>query len=389
MEVMMRSLPRVPRTPPAFLLLTAAAAVLLLLTACKDLVGPISEVEEQLLFLSTRDGATDGLGRPTKEIYSIAADGTGAEKLTGQPAWMYAHMGLSPDGRKLVFSRDGNVWVMNVDGTGLMRLTNQDGGHGDGSNAWPRWSRDGSRIAFASNRGGRSLGLHSGLYEVYVMNANGSDPRDVSHAVRDELSFNVGVAGWTPDGRVVFQTHDGLVDRRLYTVNADGTGAQRFLGTHGGHSPHWSPDGSRLVFIREQGGVRQLYIANADGTGAAPLSQLAGNHWLPGLNGGTMEQVDHSPWSPDGSRVAFMLDRLNEWGIYVVNADGSGMRRLTQDWVLFNGWSYRGDRIAFSALVSRPEGTASDVFVIKADGTGRRNVTDSPADDSNALWLPQ
>jgi len=108
-------------------------------------VQPKAALEEKIAFESHRDG--------NGEIYVMNTDGSGLQNLTNDPsfdiwpAW-------SPDGTRIAFSsdRDGldNIYVMNADGSGLRKLTNSHG-----NTYGPVWSPDGSHIAFASNRNGR------------------------------------------------------------------------------------------------------------------------------------------------------------------------------------------------------------------------------------------
>ena len=108
----------------------------------------------------------------------------------------------------------------------------------------------------------------------------------------------------------------------LWVVNADGSnrsagGTQRHLGS----DPAWSPDGRRIAFRRFDGqlgsgfpGNSDLYVVNADGSGLRRLTRHAAN-------------VPRSfAWSPDGRTIAFLHNRE----VYIVKADGSGERRLTQ-----------------------------------------------------------
>jgi TolB protein len=360
------------------------------LPACDgDVLDTGDEPGEQILFLSTRVGAMDQLGRPMRDIYRMDANGEGVENLTRQPAWAYRHLSLSPDGNRIAFSYsiECDIRVMDTDGSDPTRLTNQDGVSDDGCNVWPRWSPDGTRIAFATNRERRAHGGVGGLYDAYVMNADGSNPRNVSHSVVESTAMNVAVLGWSPAGQIVFEASaflDGDWHITVYVVNPDGTGLRPLFDNPGDHSPAWSPDGSQIVFISERDGRRRLYIMNADGSGVRPLTSHAGDDWLPGNRSGTTSGFAYDPWSPDGNRIAFDRDAPDESGTWVINADGSSLRRLTDHPTWFNGWSPAGTRIAFTS-----RRIPMDVYVINPDGSGLLNLTRSPHDDSDALWIPR
>ena len=81
-------------------------------------------------------------------------------------------------------------------------------------------------------------------------------------------------------------------------------------------SPTWSPDGSRIAFDSERDGNLEVYVMNADGTGQTRLTDNPAADGVPA-------------WSPDGSRIAFMSNRDGDYEIYVMNTDGSGQTRLT------------------------------------------------------------
>ncbi len=363
--------------------------------ACSDAVGPGDESIEQLLFLSTREGGSPAL-------YRMNADGTGVEKLMLEAFPSSSQrLSLSHDGTRIAFSAFAlsGIWVMDIDGSNLRQLTNRPGSSGEGGNHSPRWSRDGRQIAFLSNREGREIGFTRGVYDVYVMGADGSDPHNVSHALGYGLGFNVEVIGWSADGRVVFQSSGTGVDflkRHAYIVNWNGTGLEPLFVRPTDNSPFWSPDGSKVVFISDRDGRRRLYIRNADGSGERPLTATGpwDDHlpaWLPAFRSG---DIDYDPWSPDGSRIAF-----TRWGdeysdkevLYVINADGSGLTRLSDNASEFNGWSPSGQRIAFTKrawTIPSPSGIP-DVFVVNADGTGLVNVTNDAASDYHAMWVPR
>jgi len=107
----------------------------------------------RIAFNSNRDG--------NWEIYVMNGDGTGQTRLTNNPAEDFSPA-WSPDGLRIAFSskRDGNpeIYIMNADGTGQTRLTNSPA-----NDVHPTWSPDGTRIAFETDRDGNS--------EIYVMNA--------------------------------------------------------------------------------------------------------------------------------------------------------------------------------------------------------------------------
>ncbi len=92
----------------------------------------------------------------------------------------------------------------------------------------------------------------------------------------------------------------------------------------------------------------------------------------------------HARWSPDGEKIAFVTKRDGNFDLYVMNADGSGLRRLTRGaaWDGGPAWSPDGRKFAF---VSKRDGN-DEVSVINVDGTGLRNLTRSPAQDGHPKW---
>jgi hypothetical protein len=102
----------VHRLLPLFL----AGALPLGIAACGESTGPGPEPVEALLFLSSRAGGEDQFGRPLRDIYRLdSLDAPDATNLTGQPRRHYINLSLSPDGRRVLFGRDGAIFVWPLD----------------------------------------------------------------------------------------------------------------------------------------------------------------------------------------------------------------------------------------------------------------------------------
>jgi len=211
---------------------------------------------------------------------------------------------------KLVFqtNRDGNeeIYTMNSDGTGRVDLTRNPADDTD-----PRWSSDGSRIVFASNR--------TGNYQIYTMNADGSGVARVTHDGNDDRRPT-----WTADGHILFQNGD-FPNRAIFRINADGNGLQQLTPVSSDNATvAAAPRGGRIAFSSTRGdGTQRLYTANADGSAAKLV--------LPSPPGPETADVE-ADWSPSGNQLLF--ERFIFGGpvttdLYVVHADGSGLRRLT------------------------------------------------------------
>ena len=272
---------------------------------------------------------------------------------------------VSPASGRIAFvsDRDGpdpvgnmgnqEIYIMNPDGSGQQRLT-----HNGATETAPALSPDGRMIAFMSNR--------SGAPELYVMNVDGNGERQlkVPGAGGD---MGARQPRWSPDGKqIVFFSS---VRPDIYVINLDGTGLKN-LTDHPGADicPDWSPDGRRIAFTSNRDGAREIYVMNADGTNVARLtSGLKGNvgMWL------------RPRWSPDGRKIAFATDRDRTDGtseIYVMNADGSNLVRLTFNDVLDAEptWSPDGKMIAFHRTVL----DHVQVFVMQADGSNQTRITE-------------
>jgi Tol biopolymer transport system component len=146
-------------------------------------------------------------------------------------------------------------------------------------------------------------------------------------------------------------------------------------------NPSWSPDGTRLVFESSRHGNVEIYVINADGTGERRLTRS-----------GSDIANTHPSWSPDGATIVFDSNRGGAWNLYTVRPDGTGERRLTtaaggvtENYARHPEWSPNGRLIAFD---SDRDGNG-EFYVIRPDGTGLSRVTESPVNESHPLWTPR
>ena len=330
-----------------------------LLAACG---GPPPANPARIAFVSNRDGNYD--------IYAINDDGSGLARLSDGLASEH-HPACSPDGSRIAFesTRDGNVeiYLMNADGTGLARLTRDPAPDFE-----PTWSPDGSRIAYTSFRSG-----NGDLFgEIYLMNADGSGLTRLT----DNPTTDAWPA-WSPDGRRLAFVSDRDGELEVYVMNTDGSNLARLTNDPADNrspagSPAWSPDGRRIAFVSSRDGTGQIYVVNADGSAQTNLTN-------------NPETSNCCPaWSPDGTRIAF-LSRPYEYqpggssrgksALHIMDPDGGDQTLITDHdvWERKLVWSPDSRRIAFE---STRDGNL-EIYVINADGSSLTRLTSNPADD--------
>ena len=259
------------------------------------------------------------------------------------PAW-------SPDGNRIAFAcdRDWNDYSYSTEiysapatGTPEVRLTGRDiGGDVD---AWPTWSPDGRKIAFTAQIDASPTGDYDERWSVFLMRADGSFATDLTPGTYS------GISSWSPDGQTLACEMVTGDDWDIVLLSGLwGTNREIVAGTTANEgTPAWSPDGSKLAYSSDRAGDWNIYVMNADGTNVRQLTDDPDFDGCPS-------------WSPDGSRIAFESNRMEVPGIYVMDADGSNQRLVSKRGEE-SGWpAWRSTRSAAGSLGSVEKIIAGD-----------------------------
>ncbi len=250
-----------------------------------------------------------------------------------------AHPAAAAENGPIAFGSDDALWSLDE---GVERpLPNGEGGD------WPAWSRNGSRIAFASLR-------RDG---IWVMNADGTGLRRVTTSPTIDLQPT-----WSPDGRrLAFVRYVPGYKSEVFVVGVDGKGLRRLTSNRGeDNEPDWAPNGKRIAWAfaaSRAGHPSGIFTMNPDasakrirGQGIAPdwspdgrrfVFVLRGELWTEAVGGTDRRRLPVAPgadarpdWSPDGTQIAFLSSQGSPTGHYRlwrVDADGENRRLLTPD----------------------------------------------------------
>jgi Tol biopolymer transport system component len=304
-------------------LLPAVAVALIALPAATAQAWP--GLNGYLAYGSNRTGS-----QFSDDIYVSPLDAETPQQLTfrrgddGQPAW-------SPDGRRLAFKTaqagSNQLAVINADGTGETLLTRTF----RFSEGQPAWSPDATKLLY--RRTPENPLVQNG--DTWVLDVAGS-AKDPTQPVTQPVLLRTGderYPSYSPDGtQIAFRGDLDLVepsgDEEIYVMNADGTNVRQLTSNGDFDSaPSWSPDGQRILFERAPAGTftpgteaqeKDIYVMRADGTHVRRLTDSPG--------------LDEGPeFSPDATKIAFSSARDGQQEIYVMDADGANARRLTDN----------------------------------------------------------
>jgi serine/threonine-protein kinase len=285
---------------------------------------------------------------------------TGTARAAHSTATAVAVALAAPTGRIIFHTDLYGRWEINQiapDGGNFFRLTD-----GRGVYYLPSFSPDGTLIGLSSNLPGN--------IEIYIMNADASNLRRVTQQGAEDW----GVAISPDNTRIVWHSNRGGTFR-LYIADIDGRNVRQLTppdSTRGSldADASWAPDSKRIVFAASRT-PKGLYFMDVD-TGVLAHFAAAG------------EDAEDPAWSPDGTRIAFQSKRDGNQEIYVINVDGTGLRRLTNHPAVDGrpAWSPDSQWIAFE---SERDGKL-DIYIMRADGTDVRRVTTNEGKNGWASW---
>lgn len=271
-----------------------------------------------------------------------------------------------PDNR----DRRNHIFTLDL-ASGAVKALTSGANHHD---AAPRWSPDGTRIAFKSTRAG------TGKWQIYVMNADGSNITRLTESASNDHD-----PAWMPDGKSVVISSDRESREDIYRVWLADRRVERLTRHVVGRAimPNVSPDGRYLTYAaqtlqRLQFWEFQIHVLDLQTGAIRALDQSGGTCW--------------PAFSPDGQRIANVTLANEPSSIQVRNVDGRGSRELAADpkrWAYYPEWSRDGKWIALSVSPQHHEGEDWDLAVIAADGSrALQKLTTGPGNDRLPDWKP-
>ena len=267
----------------------------------------------------------------SKDIWVMNDDGTGRHQLTDNTTVKDRHPRWSPDGTKIAFTRYMNMkhphhsselFIINADGTHPQRLTDNIT-----DDLYPSWSPDGHHLAFSTNR--------NGIWEVFVI--------EVATRAETRLIEGAAAPDWSPDGtRIAYENFlrrgNGIAPKTLYVMDADGQHPRPIIPDHPvdgpptfSFFPRWSADGQRILYTEtkwfEEGDVEKIVVQRIGGARRVitDINDRIGNRWI-----GTFVC-----WMANDQAILFGIERLDKpnpnYDIYRYTFNTRSLRRLTQE----------------------------------------------------------
>lgn len=245
-----------------------------------------ADIRGEIIYTSDRKG--------NYEIYRESRNGTNQTQLTDTPNDDEQSPALSPDGLSIAFVINGQIFIMDSDGSSARQITQ------DGYNSEPSWSPKGNTLAFERYE-------KSQITDLYTINIDGTGLQNLTNTP----SISEKSPDWSSDGDLIVYSSDRNNIMQLFTIKPNGTGEAQLIanGSSQDTEPEWSPDGTKIAFIRNIGKAgNKIFIVQNDGTGAYELTPGSENESSPS-------------WSPDGSMMTFAREDGTAHNIVIFTVD--------------------------------------------------------------------
>lgn len=262
--------------------------------------------------------------------------------------------------KKIIFNsnRDGNenIYSINIDGTGLTRLTSSGG-----NDMYPEVSPDGEKIAYTADIGG--------VWQIMVMDWDGNNRQQITRN-----NFRSAYPSWSYDGNYIyFEAYiDG--DWELFRIKSDGTGQTRLTFNRSSHDwhPTGHPSGYKIIYESGTTGHENIYVMNHDGSGKTKICGDGPRRRVPDV-------------SPDGTKITYMRYSGRYADIWIMNYNGQNETRLTSN-------SEEDGHPSFSPdgkyiVYEQRKGSREDLILINLATGEKTNLTGSPHIDKDGSFL--
>jgi Tol biopolymer transport system component len=274
---------------------------------------------------------------------------------------------FSPNGNEIIFvserDEDREIYKMNIDGTGLVNITNYSIGSYNSKyhDFNPVFSPNGEKICFITLR-------NNGDYEIYIMNSDGSGQTNLTNTIGKDTE-----PIFTPDGQKIVFVSERDGNSEIYIMNSDGSGQTNLtnnpsydrLYDNNNVNPVITPDGKNIVYNSDM----DIYIMGIDGNNPRNLTNSSGNDFY--------QQV-----SPDGNYIVFQSSRNGNTEVYIMGIDGNNIKNISNGFGYYPTIDNKSERIIFT-------GDDRQLYLVKNDGSGKFKITlDVNWDKKNPLYRP-